>query len=114
MVHQAKIQVHVRHGGPKTGLGHRHPMNQSSLKRHRHFPTSSGRDCRQIIPITCRRVITIPITCPKDIQDIIILGCHRIRSLLLKGRNACVLPRKPIQNASNHCECWRSSLQRMV
>jgi hypothetical protein len=75
---QAKIQAHVHHGGPRIGLGPHHRMNLSLLKRRHRSPTSSGRGFRQIIPITCHQVITIPTTCLKAIQDIITLSCHLI------------------------------------
>jgi hypothetical protein len=87
-VRQAKTRAHVHHGGPRIGLGRHHRMNLWLLKHHRRCPTSFGRDCRQIIPITCHQVITIPIICPKAIQVTITLACHRIRSSL---RDACLL-----------------------
>ncbi len=54
------------------------PMNLWLSKRRHHSLTSSGRGSHQIIPTTCRQVITIPIICPKAIQVTITLACHRI------------------------------------
>ncbi len=76
---QAKTQAHVHHGGPRIGLGRHHRMNLWFSKRLLHYPTSSGRGSRQIIPIICHQVITIPTICPKAIQVITTQACHRIR-----------------------------------
>lgn len=53
------------------------------------FPTSSGRDCHQIILITCHQVITTSMTCPKVIQVTTILNCHLI---LLRFRSSFASP----------------------
>ncbi len=76
---QAKTRAHVHHGGPRIGPGRLHRMNLWLSKRRHHYPTSSGRGSRQIIPITCHQDITTPTICPKAIQDTIILACHRIQ-----------------------------------
>ncbi len=55
------------------------PMNLWLSKRRHHYPTSSGRDCHQIILITCRQGITTLTICPKAIQDTITQACHRIQ-----------------------------------
>ena len=78
-VRQAKTRAHVHHGGPRIGLGLLHRTSQWLLKRRHHYPTSSGRDSRQIIPITCRQVITTPTICPKAIQVTITQGCRLIQ-----------------------------------
>jgi hypothetical protein len=75
---QAKTRAHVHHGGPRIGLGRLHRMNLWLSKRCHHYPTSSGRDCHQIILITCHQVITTPTICPKVIQVTTIQACHRI------------------------------------
>ena len=72
---QAKTRAHVRHGGPRIGLGRLHRMSLWLLKHHLRSPTSSGRGFHQIIPITCHQVTTSPTICPKAIQDTITQAC---------------------------------------
>ena len=76
---QVKTRAHVRHGGPRIGLGRLHQMNQWLLKHHLRSPTSSGRGSHQIIPITCHQVITTPTICLKAIQVTTTQACHRIQ-----------------------------------